>query len=36
MSPVTRVTLFKVASEKDQQHLVDLYKQMPQKAVKVF
>ncbi|CAG7562618.1 unnamed protein product [Fusarium equiseti] len=34
MSPVTRVTLFKVPSEKDQQHLVDLYKQMPQKAVK--
>ena len=35
MSPVTRVTLFKVPSEKDQQHLVDLYKQMPTKAVKV-
>ncbi|CEI38421.1 hypothetical protein FVEN_g12127 [Fusarium venenatum] len=34
MSPVTRVTLFKVPSENDQQHLVDLYKQMSQKAVK--
>ncbi|RGP78399.1 stress responsive a b barrel domain-containing [Fusarium longipes] len=34
MSPVTRVTLFKIPSEKDQQQLVDLYKQMPQKAVK--
>ncbi|KAM0345680.1 hypothetical protein ACHAPU_006335 [Fusarium lateritium] len=34
MSPVTRVTLFKIPKEEDQQHLLDLYKQMPQKAVK--
>jgi hypothetical protein len=35
MSPVTRVTLFKIPKEEDQQHLLDLYKQMPQKALKV-
>ncbi|KAF4455619.1 hypothetical protein F53441_2088 [Fusarium austroafricanum] len=32
--PVTRVTLFKVPKEEDQQKLVDLYKAMPSKAVK--
>ncbi|KAM0560052.1 hypothetical protein ACHAPJ_004011 [Fusarium lateritium] len=31
---VTRVTLFKVPKEEDQQHLVGLYKKMPKKAVK--
>jgi hypothetical protein len=35
MSPVTRVTLFKIPKEEDQQHLLDLYKEMPQKALKV-
>jgi hypothetical protein len=35
MSPVTRVTLFKIPKEEDQQRLLDLYKQMPQKALKV-
>ncbi|KAF4465339.1 stress responsive A B barrel domain [Fusarium albosuccineum] len=31
---ITRVTLFKVPKEEDQQKLLDLYKSMPQKAVK--
>ncbi|KAF5632716.1 stress responsive A B barrel domain protein [Fusarium sp. NRRL 52700] len=31
---ITRVTLFKIPKEGDQQHLIDLYKQMPQKATK--
>ncbi|KAF9766196.1 hypothetical protein IL306_001420 [Fusarium sp. DS 682] len=31
---VTRVTLFKIPKEEDQQHLIDLYKKMPQKATK--
>ncbi|KAF5713167.1 stress responsive A B barrel domain-containing protein [Fusarium globosum] len=32
---ITRVTLFKIPKAEDQQHLIDLYKQMPQKATKV-
>ncbi|KAH7112606.1 hypothetical protein B0J13DRAFT_461242, partial [Dactylonectria estremocensis] len=31
---ITRVTLFKILKEEDQQHLLDLYKQVPQKALK--
>ncbi|RKL02386.1 hypothetical protein BFJ68_g11941 [Fusarium oxysporum] len=33
---ITRVTLFKIPKAEDQQHLVDLYKQMPQKATKPY
>lgn len=32
---ITRVTLFKIPKEEDQQRLLDLYKEMPQKATKV-
>lgn len=32
---ITRVTLFKIPNEEDQQRLLDLYKEMPQKATKV-
>lgn len=35
MAPIHRVTLFKIESENDRQHLLELYRQMPTKAVKV-
>ncbi|KAJ4328710.1 hypothetical protein N0V84_000902 [Fusarium piperis] len=31
---ITRVTLFKIPKEEDQQRLLDIYKSMPQKALK--
>ncbi|KID95583.1 stress responsive A/B barrel domain-containing protein, partial [Metarhizium majus ARSEF 297] len=34
MAPIHRVTLFKIESENDRQHLLELYRQMPTKAVK--
>ncbi|KAF4983600.1 hypothetical protein FZEAL_1009 [Fusarium zealandicum] len=33
-SPVTRLTLFKIPKDEDQHHLLDLCKEIPQKAVK--
>ncbi|PHH91913.1 hypothetical protein CDD83_9780 [Cordyceps sp. RAO-2017] len=32
--PIHRVTLFKIPKPEDQQHLLSIYKQMPEKAVK--
>lgn len=33
--PITRITLFKIPREEDQKKVLDFYKSMPQKAIKV-
>jgi hypothetical protein len=33
--PIRRITLFKIPSEENQQKLLDIYREMPAKAVKV-
>lgn len=35
VNPITRVTLFKIPDQADQEKLLDIYKEMPNKAKKV-